>query len=70
MNQGKLNDLRVDLLNILYVELPDCNLAFQIPQNQEWFTNEDWIKKYPTAHAIYKILGQSPALYVTKTKIL
>jgi hypothetical protein len=66
---GKENDIRIELSNILYVELPDCNLGFEIPQNQSWFTDEDWIRKYPTAHHIYRILGQSPSSYVSKTKI-
>jgi hypothetical protein len=69
MLAGKNNDLRIDLKNILYVELSDCNLGFEIPSNQSWFTDEDWKKKYPNAHAIYKIWGQSPSFYVTKTKI-
>lgn len=69
MISGKNNDLRIELKNILYVELPDCNLGFEIPSNQSWFTDEDWKKKYPTAHTIYKIWGQSPSVYVTKTKI-
>jgi len=66
---GKENDLRVDLKEILYVELPECNLGFEIPINQAWFTSEDWKKKYPNAHAIYKIYGQSPSVYISKTKI-
>jgi len=66
---GKQNDIRFELKEILYVELPDCNLGFEIPTNQSKFNNEHWIKKYPNAHAIYKIIGQSPSLYVSKTKI-
>lgn len=66
---GKQNDLRVDLKNILYVKLPDCNLGFEIPNNQSWFTDEDWKKQYPNAYSIYKIYGVSPSSYVTKTKI-
>jgi len=31
---GKQNDIRIDLLDILYVELPDCNLGFEIPKKQ------------------------------------
>ena len=66
---GKHNDLRVELKKILYLELPDCNMGFEIPPAQLWYSNEDWIRKYPTAHAIYIIVGQSPSLYVSKTKI-
>jgi hypothetical protein len=67
--KGKYNDLRFELKEILYVEYPECNMGFEIPANQSWFKNEDWIKKYPDARAIYKIIGQSPSLYVSKTKI-
>lgn len=66
---GKQNDIRIELSNILYVQLPDCNLGFEIPKNQLWFTDLDWIKKYPTASAIYKIVGTSPKNYISKTKI-
>lgn len=66
---GKENDLRIDLKNILFVELPECNLGFEIPPNQSWFTTEDWINQFPTAHAIYKILGHDPYSYVSKDKI-
>ena len=65
----KGKDLKIDLKHILYVESKDCNFGFEIPQNQSWFTDEDWKKNYPDAYAIYKIYGQSPSLYVTKTKI-
>ncbi|MBN1187334.1 MAG: hypothetical protein JXB49_33965 [Bacteroidales bacterium] len=66
---GKENDVRIDIKNILWVEMPDCNLGFEIPPNQSWFTDEDWKKQYPTAYAIYRIYGISPHSYVTKTKI-
>lgn len=67
--EGKRNDVRIDLKDILYVELPDCNLGFVIPPNQSWYTDEDWKKAYPTAHAIYRIRGISPHSYVEKRKI-
>jgi len=67
--RGKQNDVRFDLKSILYVKLPDCNLGFEIPNNQSLFSDADWIKEYPTAHSIYKIIGQSPSVYVSKTKI-
>jgi len=69
MRNGKENDLRIELKNILYVELADCNLGFEIPPSQEWFTDEDWKKRYPKAHAIYRIYGTSPSSYVTKDRI-
>jgi hypothetical protein len=69
MRGGKENDLRIELKHILYVELADCNLGFEIPPSQYWFTDEDWKKRYPKAHAIYRIVGESPSSYVTKNKI-
>ena len=66
---GKENDLRIDLKHILYVELSDCNLGFEIPPSQIHFTDEDWKKEYPDAWAIYKIWGTSPSSYVTKDRI-
>lgn len=66
---GKENDLRIDLKWILIVVLPEVNLAFVIPPNQLWYTDEDWIKKYPNAFSIHKVYGQSPSIYATKERV-
>lgn len=66
----KGNDLRMEpLLNILQVVLPEVTMSFEIPPNQSWYTDEDWIKRYPKAHEIYRIFGYSPNSYVTKKRI-
>lgn len=69
MTNGKSNDIRIDLYNILYIIYPESKVGFIIPQDQEKFTDKDWINKYPEAESIYKIYGQSPYSYVTKNKI-
>ena len=67
--KGKENDLRIDLKNIILIIYSNCNVGFEIPPSQSWFTDEDWIYKYPDAYEIYKIYGLNPQSYVTKTKI-
>lgn len=69
MEGGKENDLKIELKNILYVKLPEVHLGFEIPKYQSRYTDEDWVKEYPNASAIYRIWGISPNQYVTKTRI-
>lgn len=68
-SNGKENDLRIDLKNILWVEMPDYTFGFEIPPSQAYYNDDDWKRKYPNAHAIYRIYGISPYSYVTKHKI-
>lgn len=63
---GKQDDLRTNYSWIIQVEYPDCTVASECTEREY---NSVTAAKYPKALKVWRIIGISPEVYVSKEEI-